>query len=128
MEFPNELAGQLSPNNVTVVSGQAEVTSSVQIVDGPDQDDPTDDKVEDTLKFQTNSDVGGSSDLVIKVNTAVVYPDNVQPGTQFGIDVWVEDSDGSDAYEENLVTVTVKDASASNTTTQTTRETTRSAD
>lgn len=110
--FPDALAGQLSPNSASVVSGPASISSSIQLVDGPDGDGR-----DDTLTFQTDNNSGSPSDLVLEVDTGVQYPD-ASSGTQYPIDVRVDDSDGSSAAKDGVATVTVEDTSTSTDTTQ----------
>ncbi|MGZ0745811.1 hypothetical protein [Haloparvum sp. AD34] len=101
--FPDALAGRLSPNSATVVSGPASIVSSIELVDGPDGDGEM-----DTLTFATNDDSGSVSDLVLEVDTTVEYPD-ASSGTQYGIDIRVDDSDSTDAFSDDAAVVTVED-------------------
>lgn len=101
--FPDALAGRISPNSATVVSGPASIVSSIELVDGPDGDGKL-----DTLTFATNDDSGSVSDLVLEVDTTVEYPDAAS-GTTYGIDIEVDDSDSTDAFSDDAAVVTVED-------------------
>lgn len=109
VEFPNTLSGGLSANDAVVKSGSTSVTSGPSLVDGQDGDG-----TDETLKFATNDGSGGTSNLTLAVDATVEYPADATDGTEFGIDLAVEDSDASDASQTDATTVTVQDTTAPN--------------
>ncbi|SDX91212.1 hypothetical protein [Halopenitus persicus] len=94
--FPNELADGLSVNGASV-NGSASIAQSAELVDGRDGDG-----VDDTVRFQTDVDGGGTVDLNTTVDVSVDYPD---AETSYGIDATVEDSSGGDAGPREVATV-----------------------
>ncbi|OYR69886.1 hypothetical protein DJ71_20975, partial [Halorubrum sp. E3] len=85
VEFPNELANGLSVNSASV-NGSASIAQSAQLVEGYDADG-----TDDTVRFQTDDDSGGTVDLNVTVDVSVDYPDE---NAIYDIDARVEDSDG----------------------------------
>jgi hypothetical protein len=94
VEFPDALAGGLAVNSASV-NGSASIAQSAELVDGFDGDGTA-----DTVRFQTDTDAGGTVALNVTVDVSVDYPD--ADGT-YGIDARTEDSDG-DTDERTGVT------------------------
>jgi len=94
VEFPNPLASSLSVNSAE--SSVTSVTSSPNVVDGSDGDG-----VQDTVRFATSGDGGGSVDTTLTVDVSVTYP---SPGT-YHIDARTVDSDGDTATQQSVAAV-----------------------
>lgn len=105
--FPDRIAGNLSPNTVSVNNrsdGSAiSISSSKEIVDGPDKDG-----IKETITFAISPDGGGSVNVSVTVNTDVTWPD-VDGDTAMPIEASVIDSKSPNIGLTQFATVTVKD-------------------
>lgn len=86
-EFPQ--SGNVGVNGVSLQTtdggdAQSSITSSSEVVDGPDNDG-----VDDTIRFATDAK---ESSLRITVDAAVTYPDSSR---YYGVETIVDNSDGS---------------------------------
>jgi len=100
VEFPNELAGSLSVNSADA-AGTA-VTSSANLVDGFD-----DDGVDDTVRFATSADGGGSIDTTVTVDVAIsAYPAG---NATYAVDARVVDSIAGTATQSGVASVTASE-------------------
>ena len=97
VELPNELASGLSVSSASV-NGSASIAQSAELVDGYDGDG-----VDDTVRFQTDTDAGGTVPLNVTVDVSVDYPD---AETTYEIDARVEDSDGDAAQQSGFTAIT----------------------
>jgi surface glycoprotein (TIGR04207 family) len=105
--FGDAAASGLSVNGVTAETpgdNSVSVTSSPNIVDGPDADG-----VDDTVQFAVSPDT--ATDVEFEVDVTTVAP-QVSGDTDVDITAQVSDSDGSTA--ENTFTLTVVDTDATN--------------
>lgn len=104
VEFPDALASGLSVNGASVNSS-ASIAQSAQLVDGFDND-----STQETVKFKTGDNSGGSISLNVTVNVSVEYPDT---NATYGIDARVQDSDGDVAEVTNVTLITVSSENTS---------------
>jgi surface glycoprotein (TIGR04207 family) len=102
--FDNAAASGLSVNGVTAETpgdNSVSITSSPNLVDGPDGDG-----VDDTIQFAISPDDGGTVDVEFEVDVTTQAP-QVNSDTTVDIDATISDSDGSSAT--NTFTLTVID-------------------
>ncbi|MFB6195047.1 MAG: hypothetical protein ABEI80_02670, partial [Haloplanus sp.] len=95
VEFPDALASGLSPNSAS--ANATSITSSIELVEGYD-----DDGTDDTLTFATSASGGGTLNLNVSVDTSVDYPDSE---ALYGIDFRVDDSNGENVTESDVVSI-----------------------
>jgi hypothetical protein len=96
VEVPNALADGLAVNSASV-NGSASIAQSAELVDGFD-----DDGIAETVRFQTDTDAGGTVALNVTVDVSVDYPST---DSTYGIDARTEDSDGDIAQQTDVTTV-----------------------
>jgi PGF-CTERM protein len=104
--FPNAVGGEnLSANSaeVTNVSDGVSITSSIEKVDGPD-----DDGVMDTLEFAVSPDGGGVVDVRANVSVDVTWP-AVAENTTDTIQVAAQDSSTGSVELQDAASVTIID-------------------
>jgi PGF-CTERM protein/surface glycoprotein (TIGR04207 family) len=82
VEFPNAVASGLSVNSAR--ANATSITSSPNLVDGFDNDG-----VDDTVRFATSADGGGTIPLSVTVDVSIDYPDTE---ATYGVDTRLVDS------------------------------------
>ncbi|WP_435332678.1 PGF-CTERM sorting domain-containing protein [Haloarchaeobius sp. TZWWS8] len=118
--FPDDV--EMSPDHVMVTDRSngrmIRVTSSPEVVDGPDQDG-----VEDTLTFAISPDGEDPVDVRVRLSNTVTWPD-LASTRDVQVEGSVEDSSGENVEPTLVDTVTVRDSGESGTTTTTETQTT----